>query len=67
MNVEIERQNIIILFGNNEAVQFHFWDYINLNQTFILDSHLPFICRASGTLDDKSKAGFSNGTTRRPV
>jgi hypothetical protein len=40
MNVEIGRQNIIILFGNNEATQFQFWEYINRNQTFILNSHL---------------------------
>ncbi len=33
-------------FGNNEAAQFHFWENINLNQTFILDSHRPFICSA---------------------
>jgi hypothetical protein len=25
-------------FGNNEAVQFHFWEHINQNQTFLLDS-----------------------------
>jgi hypothetical protein len=25
-------------------IQFHFWEYINGNQTFILDSHRPFIC-----------------------
>ncbi len=24
--------------------QFHFWEYINGNQIFILDSHRPFIC-----------------------
>jgi hypothetical protein len=36
MNAEIGRQNIVILiFGNNEAAQFHFWKYINGNQTFI--------------------------------
>jgi hypothetical protein len=35
MNVEIGRQKIIILLGSNEATQFHFWEYINRNQTFI--------------------------------
>jgi hypothetical protein len=35
MNVEIERQNIIILFGNNKTAQFHFWEYMNRNQTFL--------------------------------
>jgi hypothetical protein len=33
-------------FGNKEAAQFNFWEYINGNQTFILDSHQPFICSA---------------------
>jgi hypothetical protein len=44
MNVGTGRQNIIILFGNKEAAQFHYWEYINGNQTFILDTHRPFIC-----------------------
>jgi hypothetical protein len=30
------RQKIIILIWKE---QFHFWEYINGNQTFILDSH----------------------------
>jgi|LakMenEpi03Aug12_release.lakeMendotaPanAssembly.Ray.scaffolds.fasta_scaffold673048_1 hypothetical protein len=33
-----------LCFGSKEAVQFHFWVYINRNQTFTLDSHPPFIC-----------------------
>ncbi len=31
-------------FGNKEVPQFHFWEYINRNQTFILYSHRSFIC-----------------------
>jgi hypothetical protein len=41
MRVGTGRLNIIILFLK---YQFHSWEYINGNQTFILDSHLPFIC-----------------------
>jgi hypothetical protein len=48
MNVEIGRQNIIILFGNNEAAKFHFWEYINRNQTCMLDSYWPYICSVWG-------------------
>jgi hypothetical protein len=41
MNVEIGRQNIIILFWNNEVPKFHFWEYINKNLTFMLGSYGP--------------------------
>jgi hypothetical protein len=34
-------------FGNKEVSQFHFWEHINWNQTFILDSQQPFICSAA--------------------
>jgi hypothetical protein len=35
---------LYICFGNNEAAHFYFCEYINRNQTFILDSHQHFIC-----------------------
>ncbi len=38
-------------FGYNEAVQFHFWECKNRNQTRIsMDSHRPYICSAQRTL-----------------
>ncbi len=40
----VPRQTYHCSFGNNKAAQLHFWEYINLNQTFILDSDQPFIC-----------------------
>jgi hypothetical protein len=43
MSVGTGRRNIIILFWKE---QFHFREYINGNQTFILDSHRLFICSA---------------------
>jgi hypothetical protein len=48
MSVGIGSKNIIIL----EASQFHFWEYINGNQTFILDSHRPFICNADSLISN---------------
>ncbi len=40
-NWETEHYNSVL-----EITQFHFWEYIDWNQTFILDSHQPFICSA---------------------
>ncbi len=45
MSVGTGRQNIMIMFWKE---QFHFWEYINVNQTFISDSHRPFICSVHG-------------------
>ncbi len=61
MSVGIVRQNIYFYFGNNDdAAQFPFWEYINGNQTFILDFHRPFICSVyTGPIVDfeSTKAG----------
>jgi hypothetical protein len=54
MSVGIGRQNIKILFGDKKASQFHFWEYINGNQTFILDSHRPFFLQFNGHSDSFS-------------
>jgi hypothetical protein len=43
-NWETEHYNFC--FENNEATQIHFLEYINRNQTFVLDSHQPFIYSA---------------------
>ncbi len=43
MSVGTGRENIIILFCKQH---FYFWEYINGNQTFLLDSQRPFICSA---------------------
>jgi hypothetical protein len=39
MSVWTEREISIILFWKYKPAQFHFWEYMNGNQTFILDSH----------------------------
>ncbi len=31
-------------WARGQVTQFHFWEYINWNQTFILDSHRPLQC-----------------------
>ncbi len=41
MNVDMGRQNIII---NNDTNQFPFWENINWNHTYVLDSYRHFIC-----------------------
>ncbi len=43
-NGKLGARTLSFFFGNNEAAHFHFREYINGNQTFILDSHWPFIC-----------------------
>ena len=49
-------------FGNDETAQFYFWEYIKRNQTFILDSHRPFICSVFLYQKPKSqRASFSGG------
>jgi hypothetical protein len=48
MSVGIVRQNItynsILELRRLHIAQLPFWECINGNQTFILDSHRPFIC-----------------------
>jgi hypothetical protein len=56
MSVGTGRQNIIIQFWKK---QFHFWEYINGNQPFILDSHRSFIC----SVLFKRQAGLCRVTT----
>jgi hypothetical protein len=49
MSVGAGRRNIIIMFWK---YQLHFWEYINGNQTLVLDSCRPFICSASDVFLD---------------
>ncbi len=43
---KMEDRTLLFCFWNSKDEQYHFWEYINRNQTFILDSHQPFICSA---------------------
>ncbi len=69
MSVGNGRQNIIILFWK---YQFHFWENINGNQTFILDFHRPFICSAvtlhvpHGSAKDFSAVPIAAAQRRNP-
>jgi hypothetical protein len=45
----LEDSTLKFCFGSWEAAQFHFWEYLNGNQTFILDSRRPFIFSVHGT------------------
>jgi hypothetical protein len=49
VNVEIGRQNIIIMFWKYQGCEISFLGIhksINRNQTLLLDSHRPIICSA---------------------
>ncbi len=48
-NWEAEHYNSVLEIRRLHTAQFHFWEYINGKQTFILDSHRPFICSAYWT------------------
>jgi hypothetical protein len=41
---ETEHYNSVMEIRRLNSEQIHFWEYINGNQTFILDFHWPFIC-----------------------
>jgi hypothetical protein len=43
-NWETEHFNSVLEIRWLQRAQFHLWEYINWNQTFILDSRRPFIC-----------------------
>ncbi len=43
-NWERDHYNSVCEISRLHTAQLHFWKYINGNQTFIFDSHQPFIC-----------------------
>ncbi len=58
-------RNLYFCFGNNEALP-HFWEYINQNHTFILDSHRPLICSVHCTVFILPTIGMFSGGRRKP-
>ncbi len=47
----------LFCFGNKESTQFYFWEYINRNQTFILDFHQSFICSVAASASEVATRG----------
>jgi hypothetical protein len=50
-------QTLQFCFGNKEAAQFQFWEYIDVNQTFIMDSQRPLICSVCNYLTKQQEKG----------
>jgi hypothetical protein len=50
-NLKTEHYNSVLEIRRLHSAQFHFWEYINGNQTFMFDSHRPFICSVVPSLE----------------
>ncbi len=55
-NWEPEHYNSVLEIRRLHTAQFHFLECINGNQTYILDSHLPFICSEDCEFSSTSEA-----------